>query len=68
MDRRVFIQRFGRGSLLAAIAALTGVLVTRRQVETGGECTEGKRCRQCISLSDCQLPEAINTRKDGKEG
>ena len=68
MDRRDFIQRFGRGSMLAALAAVAGILVTRKQVVPDQECTDGFRCRECRSLSHCQLPEAITTRDDGQEG
>ena len=68
MDRRGFIQKFGRGSLLVALATLAGVLVARRQVVPDQECTDGFRCRECRSLSHCQLPEAITTRDDGEEG
>ena len=68
MDRRSFIQKFGRGSLLVALATLAGVLVARRQVVPDQECTDGFRCKECRSLSHCQLPEAITTRDDGEEG
>ncbi|TFH24015.1 MAG: hypothetical protein E4H10_11240 [Bacteroidia bacterium] len=68
MDRRGFIQKFGRGSMLVALAAMAGILVARRQVHPDQECTDGFRCRECRSLSHCQLPEAITTRDHGKEG
>jgi len=65
MDRRGFIQKVGRGSMLAALAAVAGVLVARKQVQPDQECIDGFSCRECRSLSDCQLPEAITTRKHG---
>jgi hypothetical protein len=68
MDRRGFIEKFGRGTLLAALAAVAGILLARRQVLAGQECTEGFRCRECRSLSQCQLPEALKTRDHGEEG
>ena len=68
MDRRGFIQKFGRGSMLAALAAVAGILVARKQVVPDQECTDEFRCRECRSLSHCQLPEAITTRDHGEEG
>ena len=68
MDRRGFIQIFGRGSMLAALAAIAGILVARKQVHPDQECSDGFRCRECRSLSDCQLPEALKTRDHGEEG
>lgn len=54
--------------MLVALAAMAGILVARRQVHPDQECTDGFRCRECRSLSHCQLPEAITTRDHGKEG
>jgi hypothetical protein len=68
MDRRGFIQKVGRGSMLAALAAVAGILVARKQVQPGQECSDGFRCRECRILSDCQLPEAITTRDHGEKG
>jgi hypothetical protein len=68
MDRRGFIEKVGRGSMLAALAAMAGILVVRKQVQPDQECTDGFRCRECRSLSNCQLPEAITTRDYGEEG
>ena len=65
MDRRGFIQKVGRGSLLAALAAVAGILVARKQVQPDQECNDGFRCRECRSLSKCQLPEGITTRNYG---
>ncbi|MCK5067704.1 MAG: hypothetical protein KAR16_09700 [Bacteroidales bacterium] len=68
MDRRDFVQKIGRGSLLAAMAAVAGILLARRQVVPDQECNDRKQCRECPSLSQCQLPEAITTRDHGEEG
>jgi hypothetical protein len=53
--------------MLAALAAMAGILLARRQVVPEAECTEGFRCRECRILSRCQLPEAITTRDHGEE-
>lgn len=68
MNRRGFLQKVGRGSLLAALMAAAGILVARRQVVSHQACSEGFRCRECRSLSQCQLPEAKTTREYGEEG
>lgn len=54
--------------MLAALAAVAGILVARKQVVPGQECSDGFRCRECRSLLHCQLPEAITTRDHGEEG
>lgn len=54
--------------MLAALAAVTGILLARRQVAPDRECTDGFRCRECRNLTRCQLPEAITTRNHGEKG
>jgi len=54
--------------MLAALAAVAGILVARKQVQPDQECNDGFRCRECRSLSNCQLPEAITTRDHGEKG
>ena len=68
MDRRGFIQKFGRGSMLMALAAMAGILVARKQVHPDQECSDDFLCRECRRLSNCQLPEAITTRDHGEKG
>ncbi len=68
MDRRNFIQGIGRGTLLLALAAVVGVLVSRRQVVGDQNCSANFQCRNCNKLSACELPEAEKTKGDGREG
>ena len=68
MKRRDFIEKLGRGGLLAALAVVAGILLTRRQVVNDSECPADFRCRSCSRLSACQLPEAKTTREHGEEG
>ena len=68
MDRRNFIQGIGRASLLAALAAVVGVLVSRRQVVGDQSCSANFQCRNCNKLTACELPEAEKTKGDGREG
>jgi hypothetical protein len=68
MDRRGFIQNAGRATLLAGLAAIAGVLVSRRQITGDQACSNNLQCRNCRKLTDCELPEAAKTRDDGTEG
>ncbi len=65
MNRRNFIEKSGRGILLGALAIVSGVLVSRRQVSLDTKCTANFQCRNCGKLSNCQLPEAEIEREDG---
>lgn len=68
MDRRSFLYKAGRGSLLAALAAVVGTLFVRQQVVRDQECSSEFQCRNCRKLSGCNLPEAAKAREHGKEG
>ena len=68
MDRRNFIQQIGRGTILATLAAMMGVLVSRRQVVGDQDCSANFQCRNCNKLTACELPEAEKTKGDGGEG
>ena len=68
MVRRDFIHSMVRGGLVAALAALTGFLVTRREVTLQADCAENFQCRSCSKLSRCELPEAKTLRDHGEEG
>ena len=65
MNRRNFIEKTGRGILLGALAVVSVVLVSRRQVSLDTKCPANLQCRNCGKLSKCQLPEAEIERNDG---
>jgi len=67
MDRRVFIEKFSRGGLLASLAVVAGILISRRQVSFIESCNDDFQCRNCRRLSSCALPEAENERGHGEE-
>ena len=58
--RRTFL----RGAAFAGLAALAGVLATRRPANPakGETCTGQGYCRPCPALSTCGLPEATHPR------
>ncbi len=68
MDRRGFIKNAGRGSLLAGLAAITGILISRQQVVRDQDCSNGFQCKNCRKLTDCELPEATQNRDHGTGG
>ncbi len=68
MDRRDFVNKFARGGALGALAIMSGVLVSRRQVTLQTECSDNAQCRACNKLKRCELPEAKIAREYGKEG
>jgi hypothetical protein len=65
MNRRIFIERTGRGFLLGGLAVLSGVLIARRQVSQDTNCSANFQCRNCNRLSSCALPEAEIERDHG---
>jgi hypothetical protein len=68
MDRRDFISRFARGGALGALAIISGILISRRQVTLQTECSDNAQCRNCNKLKRCELPEAKIARNHGEEG
>jgi len=65
MKRRDFLDQTGRVFLLGGLAAVTGLLVSRRQIVKETSCIADFQCRNCRILSDCQLPEAETERENG---
>lgn len=68
MNRRALLRRAGRLATFGAIAAGTGTLVARGQVEHL-PCDRLHVCRGCGKLTACALPQAMSFRKAAaKEG
>jgi hypothetical protein len=66
MDRRNFIQRVMRGSLLTGLVLVPGIFVYRKQVTGSDGCTGNYYCSRCGKLSRCTLPQAVRERETGK--
>ena len=62
MNRKTFIHQLVRGGILAALAVLSGTLLSRRQVRLERDCAGELPCRSCRKLSSCSLPEAEKER------
>lgn len=68
MDRRAYLNRFVRGGALGALAVMSGILISRRQVSLLTDCSDHTQCNACSKLKRCELPEAVITRDHGEEG
>ena len=58
MDRKSFLIKTGRWSLLAMMAALVLFLVSNRKVAGPNACEENQFCENCNKLGSCNLPQA----------
>ena len=64
-SRRQFLSTLIRGSILASLALLSGILVRRWKNADG--CHQNYTCGNCSLSDNCRLPEANNYR-DNKPG
>jgi hypothetical protein len=64
MDRREFIKNVTRGSIIAGLGLVTGVLLLREKKSE--PCDYSFICNSCRKLSDCKLPEAKVFKETGK--
>lgn len=65
LNRRQFLSTLIRGSILASLTLLSGILI-RRWNEADG-CLQNYTCGNCNLSNNCRLPEAKNYR-DNKPG
>ena len=66
MNRKAFINTLARGGILATMALLAGVLISRKQISIEKECGLNLQCRSCTGLKACEFPEAKIERGDEK--
>jgi len=63
LSRRDFVRASFRYPLLAVLAGVTCVLVTRRvQTPALGECLKLRLCRECRIIQRCDRPPAVQFR------
>jgi hypothetical protein len=60
--RRQFLSLIARVAAAAAMVATVGSLMAREHRQ-GEECTSNGVCRDCASLRDCALPQAMSCRQ-----
>jgi len=61
-NRRAFLQTAFRGVLLALLASIAGLSLSRRRCALPGGAAGGKACGNCPDLAKCKLPPAADTR------
>lgn len=67
LHRREFLRSGVRYAILAALAAVAGVLAARRSATLEqANCPKIKLCRGCASLPTCVLPQAAEVRAMAK--
>jgi len=67
MDRKTFISRFMRLSILGGLVLLTGFLVTKRSVSGQSGCNINSLCSDCPELSGCTKQEALKQKNNGRK-
>jgi hypothetical protein len=65
MDRKTFIERFARLSILGMFVVFTGFLVSRRKLTHRYGCSPETFCQNCRELGSCKREEAIKYRNNG---
>ena len=65
MDRRQFLSSIGRGTILAGLTTISGVLIYRNSKKSD-QCTFDFICQDCRKIKSCKQPEAIIFKR-GKE-
>ena len=62
MDRRKFIGKLVRGSILAALTSMSAYLVYRDKKEGPESCQYDFICKSCKQITACELPQAQDYR------
>ena len=65
MNRRQFLSSIGRGTILAGLTTISGVLIYRNSKKSD-QCTFDFICQDCRKIKLCKQPEAIIFKR-GKE-
>jgi hypothetical protein len=62
MNRKEFLKTGGRILILGGMAATTGYLVVNQKVDA--TCSVSSACQKCGQFAKCELPQAIETKKN----
>lgn len=66
MDRKAFLQQVGRLSLLGGLAAVSGIIVTRREL-SAEKCSINEFCKSCNEFRFCSRDQALKQRVDERK-
>ncbi|MFC0876069.1 hypothetical protein ACE01N_05725 [Saccharicrinis sp. FJH2] len=61
MDRKAFLQRLGRLSLLGGLAAVSGLILTKREI-SAEKCAINEVCKNCNEYRFCSKDQALKQR------
>jgi len=66
MNRRQYLEKFARSSILLFLGGTAGFLIYKKKVSLTGVTDCSFRCSDCHKLDGCLLPEAKKFRRNGK--
>ena len=66
MDRRKFVGKLVRASILASLASMTAYLLFRDKKEEPESCNYDFMCKSCKQITACELPQAKDYRTSRK--
>lgn len=64
MDRKAFIHKTVRGSILLVFVGLTAFFYRSGKISPLGECKVDNNCARCRELKRCTLPQAQTQREN----
>ncbi len=62
MDRRKFVIKLVRASILASLTSITAYLIYRDRKEGPESCKFDFMCKSCKQITACELPQAKEYR------
>ena len=63
--RKEFINTLFRGLILTGIVGIGGYLVLRKGSSENDSCSFDFVCKDCKKLKSCNIPEAVQFKKQG---
>ena len=66
MDRKDFFRKGGRWAIVSAFGLLSGFLAYHQKIVTPGNCSVAPTCKNCGKFAQCDLPQAIKTKENGR--
>ncbi len=65
MNRKDFFKH-GRLIILSGIGLFSAFLAYDQKIAAPGDCSVAPQCRNCGKFVQCELPQAIKEKRDGK--
>ena len=64
MNRKEFFKTTGRLLIIGGMTAATGYLFVEKKITAS--CSVSPACKNCGEFSKCELPQAVEVKKQGK--